>query len=75
MKIKSNKQHLTLVDEVTEKYGEWLETAGTKAPALLIGILAEMIIKEQDNTKYYKKLWENCNERNTGSSDTRRSRI
>jgi hypothetical protein len=61
MKVKSNSSSLILVDQVTEKYSEWLDHAGEKAPALLIGILAKMLIKEQEQTKYYKKLWETCN--------------
>jgi hypothetical protein len=64
MKIKTNNSSLILVNKITEKYSEWLENAGEKAPVLLIGILAEMLIIEQDNTKYYKKLWENCNGKN-----------
>lgn len=44
-----------LIDEVIEKYGEWLEMADD-APNMLIEILANLLIKERELNDYYKKV-------------------
>lgn len=45
-----------IVEEVKEKYSEWLEMAGEEAPALLIDILGSLLLKEKSLTDYYKKV-------------------
>ncbi len=45
-----------IVEEVKEKYSEWLEMAGEDSPALLIDILGSLLLKERSLTDYYKKV-------------------
>jgi hypothetical protein len=44
-----------LIDDVIEKYGEWLEMSDD-APTMLIDILANLLIKERAMNDYYKKV-------------------
>lgn len=44
-----------LIDDVIEKYGEWLEMSDD-APSMLIDILANLLIKERELNDYYKKI-------------------
>ncbi|HEY3527499.1 MAG TPA: hypothetical protein VGK47_14985 [Nitrososphaeraceae archaeon] len=44
-----------VLDEVKEKYSEWLEMAGDDSPALLTDILASLLAKEMDEKSYYKE--------------------
>jgi hypothetical protein len=50
-----NKQNC-IIQELMEKYGEWLEMAGDQSPALLINILANTLIQERAKIEYYEKL-------------------
>lgn len=47
-----------LLLEINDKYGEWLEHAGDKAPATLCYILAKMIIKEREQNLYLTRRLE-----------------
>jgi len=59
---KSSKQ--LIVEEVEQKYGEWLDEAGDKASIILVGILAQMVHNEREEKKHYKKLWNSTNGKN-----------
>lgn len=48
-----------LIQEVCQKYGEWLEMAGDQAPAMIIDILAKMIIEERQVNEYYRRRLNN----------------
>lgn len=45
-----------LLFEIHEKYGEWLEEAGDKAPDLFYRILATMIINLREENKDLKRM-------------------
>lgn len=45
-----------LVMEVEEKYGEYLEMVEHRS-AITSRILAALLIKEREHTKYYKELY------------------
>lgn len=44
-----------LLNELDQKYGEWLEMAGDQAPVVLNGILAQLLVKEREKIVYYEK--------------------
>jgi hypothetical protein len=44
-----------IMDEIANKYGEWLETS-EQPGLLLLQIMSTMIKKERENASYYKKL-------------------
>lgn len=44
-----------IIEVVSEKYGEWLEMAGDKSPALLTDILACLLAKQIEENRYYKE--------------------
>lgn len=48
-----------ILDEIIDKYGEYIEMAGEKTPAFLIDILCKMVIKERELNEYYKKRLKN----------------
>lgn len=52
-----------IIEEIKEKYSEWLEMAGDDSPALLTDILANLLAKEKSLNEYYKKRL-NCREKN-----------
>lgn len=43
-----------LLEEVQEKYSEYIEMAGHEGPLLINQILAKMILVERENVEYYK---------------------
>lgn len=47
-----------LLNQLNNKYIEWLEIAGDQAPALFSHILASIIIKEREYSEYLKKRLE-----------------
>jgi hypothetical protein len=61
-----------LVEEIKSKYSEWLEMAGDHAPALLIEILGNLLLKEKSLTQYYKKLIEHKEKSNVRINSTNR---
>lgn len=38
-----------ILDDIEDKYGEWLEHAGDQRPALIINILLDMIVKDRSD--------------------------
>lgn len=46
---------LTIIQEVQDLYGEWLDMAGSKAHILLTHILAKKLLHERELNIYYKK--------------------
>ncbi|MGE3921073.1 MAG: hypothetical protein AB7F64_09135 [Gammaproteobacteria bacterium] len=50
-----NKQNC-VIQELIEKYGEWLEMAGEKSSALMVNILAKELIRERAKAEYYEKI-------------------
>ncbi len=44
-----------LLNEIINKYSEWLETAGENAPALLTNILVSLLAKSRSENEYYQK--------------------
>lgn len=48
-----NKQ--SILAEVYEKYGEWLEMAGDDSPVLVIDILCNLLARERESSKYYAR--------------------
>lgn len=58
-----------VIDSIVEKYGEWIEM--TPDPAMFVaGILAEIIIKQQENIIYLERRIA-ANERNNRRRRTR----
>lgn len=51
-----DQQAYDLIESIKEKYGEWLEMEGSRAPELLNEILACLLIKERSDVEYYKNL-------------------
>jgi hypothetical protein len=47
--MKSPKE--VLLQEIVDKYGEWLEMAGARAPVLIIEILCKMVIELRDKQR------------------------
>lgn len=45
-----------ILDELIEKYGEWLEMAGDNAPNLLIEIMSKLLLQEREEKEFYKKV-------------------
>lgn len=45
-----------ILNEIEQKYGEWIEQAGEKSPDLIIHILTVLLAKERSNTDYLKKV-------------------
>lgn len=46
---------ITIIREMQDRYGEWLDMAGIDAPVLLIHILAKKLLQERELNIYYKK--------------------
>jgi len=44
-----------IIQEMADQYGEWLEMAGDKAPALMIHILAKKLLQERELNLCYKR--------------------
>ncbi len=44
-----------LLDEIHDKYGEWIELEGANGPLLVNQILAKMVLIERDTNEYYRK--------------------
>lgn len=45
-----------IMQDLIEKYSEWLEMAGDESPALLIKILLKVLTQEKNQNEYLKKL-------------------
>lgn len=45
-----------LIQELTQKYSEWLEMAGDNSPALLIDIMANLLVNEREEKEFYKGM-------------------
>lgn len=45
-----------LINELIDKYGEWLEMAEHEADNLLIDILAKLVLKEREEKEFYKQV-------------------
>ncbi len=45
-----------LLNELREKYSEYIEMAGENSPALMNQILASLLFKEIEEKEYYKKI-------------------
>lgn len=48
-----------ILDEITEKYSEYLEEEGVCSPSFVIEILCHQLKKEREEKTFYKNLWEN----------------
>jgi len=44
-----------IIDEVYEKYGEWLEMAKANESLMVIDRLIHMLLKARDLAEYYKR--------------------
>jgi hypothetical protein len=55
-----------LLNDIYEKYGEWIEEAGLDGPLLMNQILAKMVLIERDKNEYYEKRIKNETECSTG---------
>ena len=45
-----------IIEDVAERYSEWLEHAGDDAPQLMIHLLASLLVKEKEIVSYYRKI-------------------
>lgn len=45
-----------LLNELSSKYGEWLEMAGEGSPVLMNQILANILLRERSEKEFYKKI-------------------
>jgi len=48
-------QQIDIINEIENRFGEWLEHAGEKSPELLVHLLCTMVIKERELNLYYKR--------------------
>lgn len=44
-----------IMNEIKEKYSEWLEYAGEESPALIMKILCYMVMQEREQNNFLKK--------------------
>lgn len=56
-----------ILDEVMDKYGEYIEEAGASAPGLIISILAQMVHNERETNIGYKNEWYKSNRKDSSS--------
>ena len=45
-----------ILDENIEKYGEWIEEAGSNAPSLVVHILCVMLAQEREKNEFHKRF-------------------
>jgi len=49
-----------ILDELKDRCGEWIETAGEQSSALLINVLIQMLIQERNYNEFLRKRLENA---------------
>lgn len=45
-----------VLNEVLDKFGEYIEMEGERSPVLVTHILCTMVMKEREKVEHYKKL-------------------
>lgn len=45
-----------IIDDIHEKYGEWLEMSGEKSSDMMNQILINLLIREREDKEWYKKM-------------------
>lgn len=52
----NNSKQMIVLNQIYDKWSEYFEHAGDQSPLLMNHILADMVIKERENTEFYKNL-------------------
>ncbi len=56
-----------IIKEVHERFGEWIEQAGSERDQLTITLLCELVILEREKNKCLQKTLDTCTTSNNSS--------